>query len=91
MTLIQMLPRTFHAKEFEAGVFKLAGTLDGFIDFATPRGIYVMSLEWAQSLCDALQSSIADVKANCLYDKDVRLEPVDKIQPPEETTPNGQR
>jgi len=74
MTVIQMPPRTFRAKLFEAGAFKAAGTLDGFIDLATPNGTYVLSIETAQALAMAVCNAIGDVKTNCLYDDDALLE-----------------
>lgn len=73
-TLLQMPKPTFTAKLFESGAFKVAGTLDGFIDLATPRGTYTLSLEDAHSLAMAICNAIGDVKANCLYDRDALLE-----------------
>lgn len=74
MTVIQMSPRTYTAELFEAGLFKTAGTLDGFIDLATPNGTYPLTLAEAHDLAMALCSAIADVKTNCLYDSDALLE-----------------
>lgn len=75
MSVVQMPARTYVAKLFEAkwenAVFKVAGTLDGFLDFAAPGGgTYPLTLEEAEGLVKALQSGISDVKANCLYEKD---------------------
>lgn len=71
--VIAMPPLTFTAKLFDTGYFKVAGTLDGFIDLATPEGTYQLPLAQAESLADALVKSVADVKANCLYDRDELL------------------
>lgn len=49
--------------------FKIAGTLDGLIDFAIPdRGICTYQLTLADTKClmAALASAIADVELNCL-------------------------
>jgi hypothetical protein len=72
--LIQMPANTYTAKLFESGVFKLAGTLDGFIDLATPRGTYALSLDEANGLAMAICNAIGDVKENCLYERDALLE-----------------
>jgi len=74
MTVIQMPSRTFTAKLFEAGAFRVAGTLDGFIDLATPNGTYPLTIEEAHNLAMALCNAIGDVKVNCLYDGDALLE-----------------
>lgn len=74
MSILQMPARTYNAKLFEAGHFKIAGTLDGFIDLSTPTGIYPLTLAEAEELKAVLSGSIADVKANCLYDSDALLE-----------------
>lgn len=75
--LIEMPPHTYSAKlvEVQCGVstFKLAGTLDGYIDFATPSGTYVMSLEEAAKLSAALNIVVSDVEKHCLYDRDPLL------------------
>lgn len=72
---LQMPPRTFSAKLFrvawESREFKIAGTLDGFIDLATPNGTYPLDLGEARELVEAIKSAVADVEKNCLYDSDV--------------------
>ncbi len=78
--VIQMPPRTYTAILFEVphadGVFKLAGTLEGFIDFAFPQGpTYLLTLDQAQRLAVALGKAVADVRANCMYGQDALLEP----------------
>lgn len=73
MSVLQMPQRTFTAKLFEAGAFKVAGTLDGFIDLATPNGTYPLSLEEVTALSEALKRAAADVEANCIYDRDSLL------------------
>jgi hypothetical protein len=77
--VLRMPHRTFKAKLFEVSCedasFKVAGTLDGFIDLATPNGTYVLSLEEVRALISALNSTITDVQSNCLYDADSRLMP----------------
>ncbi len=77
--LVTMPARTFTAKQFESQweikLFRLSGTLDGFIDFAVPEaGTYPLSLDEAKSLISALSEAVADVQANCLYEHDVLLE-----------------
>ena len=72
--LIEMPPSTFKAKLFETEHFKVAGTLDGFVDLATSDGTYQLSLDEAQALASALNGAIADIKSNCLYDRDALLE-----------------
>jgi len=77
--LIQMPNNTYRAKLFSVAHgdkdFLVAGTLDGFIDLATPSsGTYQLSMETAEELHTALGKSISDVKANCLYDNDALLE-----------------
>lgn len=68
--------RTYSAKQFHAAGFQTAGTLDGYIDFAVPaKGTFQLSLAEADQLIAALSGAVADVRANCLYDKDVLLEP----------------
>lgn len=73
MKLIQMPPHTFSAKLFEVSGFKVAGTLEGTIDLATLNGTYLLSLDEAYALSKALADSIADVRDNCLYEKDSLL------------------
>jgi hypothetical protein len=77
-TLLEMPRKTYTAKlievKWENRYFAVAGTLDGFIDLATPEsGTYCLSLDEAKRLSDALITSIADVKNNCLYESDVLL------------------
>jgi len=63
-------------------MFQLSGTLDGFIDLATPSaGTYQLSLDEARALVAALNGAIADVKANCLYDRDALLLPAEQPDP----------
>lgn len=75
--LIQMPSNTYRAKLFSVphgeNEFLVAGTLDGFIDLATPNGTYQLSLLEAEGLGAALGMSIADIKDNCLYDLDAHL------------------
>lgn len=78
--LLVMPPRTFTAKLFtvpwESNSFKLAGTLDGFIDLAVPcGGTYPLSLGEAKQLASALTSAIVDIESNCLYEKDALQSP----------------
>lgn len=72
--VVHLPRRTYRAKPFSAGGFKLSGTLDGFIDFAAQDRTYLLSLDEARALIAALSGAIADVQSNCLYDKDVLLE-----------------
>ena len=56
--------------------FKIAGTLDGHIDFAVPsHGTYQLTLGQARLMLVALSGAIEDVTTNCLYDRDALLEP----------------
>ncbi len=77
--IIQMPSRTYRARLVEVPcgdvAFKLAGTLDGFIDFAMPGGggTYSLSTAEAENLATALLRVICDVKINCLYDRDALL------------------
>lgn len=65
---------TYEAKLFRAANFKAAGTLDGFIDFATPEsGTYPLTLNEARAIVAALNSAIADVRVGCLYERDALL------------------
>lgn len=76
MVQIVYLPhRTYRAKAFLAGAFETSGTLDGYLDFATPKGTWQLSLDDARALIAALNGAINDVQTNCLYDRDVLLEP----------------
>lgn len=75
MSIAQSQRRTYCAKLFVAGPFKMAGTLDGYVDFAVPGRTYQLSLDEARALIAALNSAVADVQANCLYDKDALLAP----------------
>jgi hypothetical protein len=77
-TVMEMPKRTYVAKlhevQSETGVFKTAGTLDGFIDLAVPRGgTYQLNLSEARGLIAALSGTIADVEANCMYERDSLL------------------
>lgn len=79
MNVISMKPKTYRAQLFEmagSGVnIKIAGTLDGFLDFALVGDkTYILTCEEAKRLADLLIAAIADVKTNCLYDNDVLLE-----------------
>ena len=79
MKLLTFPPPSYSAKLFEVNwenrVFKIAGTLDGFIDFATPEsGTYPLSLDEAERLAKALGDAIADVRKNCMYESDALLE-----------------
>lgn len=75
MTVIKFPGRTYSAKLFKAGNMQVAGTLDGYLDVAFPDLTYQLTLEDALGLVKALNASIADVRENCLYDKDALLEP----------------
>jgi hypothetical protein len=79
MTVVPMRERkarTYSAKTFTAGVFQMSGTLDGYIDFVMYRkGTEQLSLDEARALIAALNGAVADVQANCLYDRDELLAP----------------
>jgi hypothetical protein len=73
--VLRFPPRTYSAKLFQAVGFKVAGTLDGFIDFAVPGGkTFQLSIEEAHDMVSALNGAVADIRANCLYDRDVLLD-----------------
>jgi hypothetical protein len=81
--ILQFPPNTYNAKLFSVDYgfshsFKVAGTLDGFIDLATPQGTWPLSITEARELANALNASIADVEDNCLYDRDALLEKENK-------------
>lgn len=76
--IVHLPQRTYSAKSFRAAGFQMSGTLDGFIDFATSRGTWQLSLDDARAVIAALNGAIGDVQANCLYDRDVLLEPIEK-------------
>lgn len=64
--LLQMPDRIFSARLFcvpwENKHLKVAATVDGFIDLATPEsGTYPLSPEEAAALIEALKGAIADV------------------------------
>ena len=72
------IKRTYSAKLFtvecQHGDFKIAGTLDGFIDLAIPQGKTLqLTPEEARTLAAQLQSSVEDIEKNCLYDRDALL------------------
>jgi hypothetical protein len=75
IVILPIRTRTYSAKPFFARPFEMAGTLDGFIDFATPTETYTLTLGEARNLIAALNGTISDVEKNCLYDRDVLLEP----------------
>jgi len=76
-TVMEMPKKTYVAKLHEAQwgpcILKVAGTLDGFIDLAMPGRTYPLSLSEARALIAALSGTIADVEANCMYDRDSLL------------------
>lgn len=78
MTKLVEIKRTYKAKSFdvawETKTLTIAGTLDGFIDLATPNGTYPLSIAEASSLATALRDSVSDVETNCLHDRDALLE-----------------
>lgn len=77
--MITTMPtKTFVAKLIKVywrkKLFKMAGTIDGFIDFAVPGGrTYQLSVAEAEALIAALRDTIYDVKTNCLHDRDALL------------------
>jgi hypothetical protein len=74
VSIIKFPDRTYTAKLFEVEDFKVAGTLDGYLDLALPGGTYQISPTKALALAAALRAAVEDVRANCLYDNDVLLE-----------------
>ena len=76
--LLELPARTYRAELFEVrwetGRFAVAGTLDGFIDLACPNaGTYVLNIEEARRLAEALSRAISDVQDHCMYDRDALL------------------
>lgn len=71
LTMPQRL--TYSAELFETKFFKVAGTLDGYIDIATKDGTYPVSIEEAAALSKALNACIGDISLNCLWDNDTLL------------------
>ena len=77
--IVKFSQRTYSAKIFRVSLsegpdFVMAGTLDGFIDFATPGGsTYAFTLDEARQLVAALNGAIHDVEENCLYERDALL------------------
>ena len=61
--------------------FSMAGTLDGYVDFAIAGkqgeflGTYQLSCDEARQLIAALNSVVTDIQTNCLYDRDPLLLP----------------
>jgi hypothetical protein len=82
--ILQFPPNTYTAKLFEVSYssgtsFKVAGTLDGFIDLATPKGTWPLSLTEASDLAKALNDAVADVETSCLFNNDALLKDEQKI------------
>ena len=72
--VVQFPARTYTARLFMACEFKVSGTLDGYIDFAVPNGkTFPLSPDEVVMLVTALNGALEDVRANCLYDRDVFL------------------
>jgi hypothetical protein len=85
---------TYTAKLFEvetaSSLFKIAGTLDGFLDFAIEgKGTRILTCEEALKLSDSLKDAVADLKANCLYDKDVPLDTAEPAAEPHDCRKDG--
>jgi hypothetical protein len=58
--------------------FKIAGTLDGFVDLAVTESdgshrTYNISSSEARQLADALLFVVEDIGKNCLYDRDALI------------------
>lgn len=80
--IVRLSPRTYAARLIQiypSGLaISIAGTLDGYIDFALsdangPQGTYSLTCEDARLLASSLLSIANDVRANCLYDRDILL------------------
>lgn len=77
-------PRTYDAKLTEIRVgpltIQVAGRLDGYIDIVFRDGkegkhtAYIMSLDSTCRFIAALNTSVTDVRKNCLYDNDALIE-----------------
>jgi hypothetical protein len=76
------LRRTYRARletvDASGLTIKIAGTLDGCIDFAVIEGdgasrTYSILPNEAANLATALSRVVSDIKTNCLYDRDILL------------------
>lgn len=76
--------RSYEAKQIEIDASGLtviaAGTLDGFIDFVVRTGdgrglTYQITRDDARAVIAALHAVVADITANCLFDRDPLLMP----------------
>jgi hypothetical protein len=78
--IVALKPRSYEAKLQRLNIggvsVHIAGTLDGFIDFAIGPRTYTMTRDDARSLIAALHTTIGDIQANCLFDRDPLLAPV---------------
>ena len=81
--VVPLRPRSYVAKLHRVAVagleFHIAGTLDGFLDFAIIESsgrsaTYNITCNGAQRLAAVLTMTVADVQANCLFDRDPLLE-----------------
>lgn len=82
MNVYQIKQKTYTAKptKFSASGFgiTIAGTLDGYIDLAITQSdgeslTYNMSCDDIRLLVAGLNTTIEDIRKNCLYDKDALL------------------
>ena len=86
--LIVMPASTYRAQLFTSpcggSQFKIAGTLDGYLDLAMPDsgGTWQISLNEARLLIQAMMAGILDVETSCLYEDDALLAPVGQPPPP---------
>jgi hypothetical protein len=75
VNVVKLADRTYTAKLFEVEGFKIAGTLDGFVDLATPNGpTFQISRDTALMLAAELMACVADINKNYLFDRDALLE-----------------
>lgn len=82
MSVVAFAPPSYEAKQQEVRAsgmtFLSAGTLDGYLDFVVLAGdgtqiIYQITRDEAREIIAALHAVVADITANCLFDRDPLL------------------
>lgn len=76
-TVIPFMPKSYDAKlsvvHLSGHELHIAGTLDGFIDFAIGGKTYSFTCDDARTLIAALHATVGDIQTNCLFDRDPLL------------------
>lgn len=73
MNVVPIRAPFYEAKSFSAGCFEASGTLCGHVDFATPRGTYVLSPDEVLAVIAMLHSARSDVLNNSDPNNDPRI------------------